>query len=409
VKRDAVGIFTQESRGCGQGAVLNVTSDGGQTLNTPAESVSPGSFVSAYATGLGAVHFAPQDGYPAPRDPLPIKIAAVSVWLGLQGFVRSAPVVTYVGLAPDLVGVYQIDFRIPDDAPEGCGVPLTIWDSASMSQPVMISIRQRGGRCQDAPVARFASLRWRKTITTGPEQSAVSTQETFTATFAEGPENQVVPLVVPERRCPCPSEDYIMPEAPRCPGGGPRTLDAGALRLEGLPGGPIAVSPASSSGELIYTATLPAGSFRPGEVRVLGAGGPSVGAFRTGISIPAPIEITTPLPPGTRIPYLQPFRLTWRNGSPDALVRMKIVSPYPYGEPSLDCTALASDGEMTLGLIGPDPPRLPVLPSENAYLIVTVSPRAGQVQTFSAPGLTLGGKHEWSYEYRFYNLRIRSP
>jgi hypothetical protein len=192
---------------------------------------------------------------------------------------------------------------------------------------------------------------------------------------------------------------------------GPRTLDAGPLTLEGLPGGLITVNPASSSGEIVYSATLPPGSIRSGPVRVVAAGGTNVGAFQTGISIPPPIEITTPLPPGTLIPNNQPFRLTWKSGTAEAVVRMRIAYTYYQGfaESACECVALASEGELTLGMLSSgDRPYFP-LPSGDAYIVVTVTPRAGQVQSFSAPGLTQGGKHEWSYEYRFYGLRIRSP
>jgi uncharacterized protein (TIGR03437 family) len=410
VKSSAVGIFTQGWRGCGQGAVQNIAADGSRTLNTPANGASPGSFATLYGTGMGMVYSPPPDGHPAPRDPLAIMISSPFPRLGLEGFAKFAQQRTYGGLAPDLVGVWQLDFQIPEDAPEGCAVPLTVFDTPSMSQPVMISIRRGGGQCQDAPLASFASLSWRKTVTTGPDPSALSTQETFTATFASGPENQVAPLPpVPEGRCPCACGDGIIPPGPRCSGMAPKTLDAGTLRLESFAGAAIAVHPALSSGEVIYAATLPAGSIRSGTVRVTGGGGPSVGPFETAVSIRPPIEITTPLPPGLAIPVGRPFRLTWSNGTADALVRMRIVAPYSYGEPSIDCTAPASDGEMTLGLIDSAYPRLPIGPSANAYIIVTVSPRAAQVQGFSAPGLTRGGTHEWSYEYRFYGLRIGSP
>ncbi len=404
----APGIFTQESRGCGQGAVQNIAADGSRTLNTPAESASPGSFVSVYATGLGPVYFAPQDGYPAPRDPLALAAGGVWAYLGLDGFARVVSFPTYKGLAPDLVGVYQIDFQVPDDGPEGCAVPLVITENIFTSQPVMISVRRGGGQCRDAPPASFASLRWQKTVTSGPQPSTVLTQETFTATFAEGPEDQVVPQPgLPGLPCPSPGEPPK--PGPRCPGMGPRTLDAGPLTLEGLPAGPITVNPVSSSGDIVYTASLPAGSIRAGSVRVVAVGGPKVGAFQTGVSIPPPIEITTPLPPGTLIPNNQPFRLTWRNGSADAVVCMRLAAPNPVSEPSVSCVAYASEGEVTVGISGSGDRLYFPLPPGEAYIVVTVSPRAGQVQSFSAPGLTQGGKHEWSYEYRFYGLRIGSP
>ncbi len=70
---DALGIFTQQASGCGPGAVQNFGSDGSVVLNSYVQSVSPGSFISVYGTGLGLVYFPPPKvnpqrvtRYPAP-------------------------------------------------------------------------------------------------------------------------------------------------------------------------------------------------------------------------------------------------------------------------------------------------------------------------------------------------------
>jgi len=287
-------------------------------------------------------------------------------------------------------------------------VPLKLRGVTSTTQPVTISIRRGGGPCQDASEARFATLRWHKTVSTGPEPTTVSAQETFTASFGAAPENQVVPLPDPSPRA---WYTYSRrPPGPRCSSGAPRTLHAGTLTLEGLPGGPLIVPPSSTSGEIVYAATLPASSIQGRDVRVSAAGGADVGAFQAGLSIPAPIQITTPLPPGTLIPYTRPFRVTWTNGTADAVVRVWLNQRIPDGEEGgVECAALASDGEATIGLIQEFGTWvLPVLalPANNAEVIIRVSPRAGQVRTFSAPGLTRDGRHEWLYEYRFKGLRI---
>jgi uncharacterized protein (TIGR03437 family) len=413
VAQVAPGIFTQGARGCGQGAVQNIGADGTRTLNTQAQSVSPGGFVSVYGTALGPVNFAPPDGQPAAADPLPFTQSSVVVRLGLEGFDRQAPIVTYSGRAPGLVGVDQVDVQIPDTAAEGCAVPLRLWTDQA-SQPVRISIRKGGGQCQDAPPARFASLRWKRIVTTGPEPSARIAEETFTASFSEAPENQVPvlpPAIVQRATTSCPVRDPPV-DGPRCPGTGLRALNAGPLILKGLAAGPITVSPDSSFGEIAYAAALPAGSVQPGSVQVEGAGGPEVGVFQSSLPIPPPIEITTPLTPGTVIPADQPFRLTWTGGSPDAVVRMWLISEDAPGTGS-GCQVLApaSDGQLTLATMprdGPGSPlRLPVAARQTARVIVTVMPR--QAATFSAPGLTREGTHEWTYEYRFTGLRIRAP
>jgi len=405
---DAGGIFAQEPRGCGQGAVLNVAPDGSVTLNTPDQSATPGGFVSIYGTGLGPVGFAPGDGHPAPSDPLTYFQVKPFAAVGLDGFQRQVPYLpAYAGRAPGLVGVDQVNLKIPDDAPEGCAVPLKLQAVTSTSQPVMISIRRGGGACQDAPEARFATLRWHKTVTTGPEPTTVAGHEMFTTSFGAAPENQVVPLPDPVPRAGYSRGRLTPPPGPGCRNVAPRALDAGVLTLEGLPRGPLIVPPSSTTGEIVYAATLPAGSIQGRAVRVTAAGGAGVGAFQTGLSIPAPIQITTPLPPGTVIRNTQPFRVTWTNGIADAVVRMRLVAHIPDGEePGCEATVLASDGEASIGLLPAGTPYFPLPDNNYAEVVIMVGPRAGQVHTFSAPGLTREGRHEWLYEYRFKGLRI---
>lgn len=75
---------------------------------TLASSVRAGEYVYIYATGLGAVENQPVSGRGSPTSPLARTRANVTVTVG------DVPVeVQYAGLAPDLVGVYQINFRVP--------------------------------------------------------------------------------------------------------------------------------------------------------------------------------------------------------------------------------------------------------------------------------------------------------
>ena len=93
---------------------------------------------------------------------------------------------------------------------------------------------------------------------------------------------------------------------------------------------------------------------------------------------------------------------------------MQLISENTPGTGSgCDVLVPASDGQLTLGLIqamfnhGSPDYRLPVGPRDTARVIITVTPR--QATTFSAPGLTREGTHEWTYEYRFTGLQIRDP
>src|SRR5262249_51008925 len=124
-----------------------------------------------------------------------------------------------------------------------------------------------------------------------------------------------------------------------------------------------------------------------------------------------PIQITTPLSPGTIITADQPFTVRWTGGSPDALVRMQVISEnFPNTGDGCECNALVSDQQVTMGLLsyGGGIFLLPVGPRDTARVIITVMPKPGQAPTVSAPGLTRDATHEWSYEYRFTGLQIRA-
>ena len=185
-------------------------------------------------------------------------------------------------------------------------------------------------------------------------------------------------------------------------------LDAGVLTIGGLAGGPIDVNPSSDSGEIAYLTTLPLGSIQGGPVSVSTAGEADVGAFQTELSFPTPIQITTPLSPGTIFSENQPFQVTWESDGLDAIVRMKLIHPIPdASEQYCECAALASDHIVTLPLrpsgIG-NTFLLPLLPGTNDRVVISVTPPA---TTFSTPGLTQQATHTWTYEYNFGNLTFR--
>jgi uncharacterized protein (TIGR03437 family) len=84
------------------------------TLVTAEQPLKPGEFVFLYAAGLGRVSNQPPTGAGAPASPLAAALA--SVQLTLAGLLCE---VQYAGLAPGFVGVYQVNFRVPSNAPAG--------------------------------------------------------------------------------------------------------------------------------------------------------------------------------------------------------------------------------------------------------------------------------------------------
>jgi uncharacterized protein (TIGR03437 family) len=96
---------------------------------TPTNPVHPGDSIVIYATGLGRTDPAVDAGLPAPADPLPSAIIAPQVTLG-----GAALNVTYAGLAPGQVGVYQINASVPIGVPLGMNVPLVVNQGGSATQ-----------------------------------------------------------------------------------------------------------------------------------------------------------------------------------------------------------------------------------------------------------------------------------
>ncbi len=147
------GIFTLPSGGQGQGAILinnTALAAAEPGPNTPsARPVQRGEYIEIFCTGLGAVQAAdgsnqtpPADGTAAPTGTLFETLAVASVTIGGV----EAPV-SFAGLAPGFVGLYQVNARIPQNAPLGDAVPVVlnmvsvIGGTPVASPPVTIAVQ----------------------------------------------------------------------------------------------------------------------------------------------------------------------------------------------------------------------------------------------------------------------------
>lgn len=114
------GLFTANQGGSGQGAIIN--SDG-VTANSATNPATPGSVVSLYGTGPGAVSPPVPDGQPAPEPP---NLAQTVTSPESSASACSAPstvcvifngsvfgTVQFSGLAPGFVGLWQINVQVP--------------------------------------------------------------------------------------------------------------------------------------------------------------------------------------------------------------------------------------------------------------------------------------------------------
>jgi uncharacterized protein (TIGR03437 family) len=105
------GLFTADGSGAGQ--LLAVNQDG--TLNSDANPAEAGTYVSLFGTGQGFIAGMPPDGAASPANITTPDTPQVFI---NSGFVANSDI-QFSGLAPGFVGLWQINVKVPADAPPG--------------------------------------------------------------------------------------------------------------------------------------------------------------------------------------------------------------------------------------------------------------------------------------------------
>lgn len=124
--------------------LIGHASDG--SLITPSKPAVPGEYITIYCTGLGPVTSQPSSGAPALASPLSRTTATTGVWIG------TVPgKVTFSGLAPGFVGLYQMNVQVPASAPTGHDVNLMLlnWGNSTattiaVQSSVQVSVSPAG-------------------------------------------------------------------------------------------------------------------------------------------------------------------------------------------------------------------------------------------------------------------------
>jgi uncharacterized protein (TIGR03437 family) len=138
----APGIFTQAANGIGAAAALNQDN----TLNSQTNPAVQGSVIQIFATGQGYIPGAPADGAASTALSTPVRPFVI---VGIERVPDSA--VQYSGLAPGLVGVWQVNVQIPLDVittptnPTQVILDLNSVPSGGggLGRPVLIYVKQR--------------------------------------------------------------------------------------------------------------------------------------------------------------------------------------------------------------------------------------------------------------------------
>ena len=106
------GIFTLNRRGTGTGVILHAVDFQPVSESAPAQ---PGEFLLIYCTGLGPVQPEVQSGQAAPGPPS----LAETLNTPLVNIAGIPAQVTFSGLAPGFVGLYQVNVQVPEGVPSG--------------------------------------------------------------------------------------------------------------------------------------------------------------------------------------------------------------------------------------------------------------------------------------------------
>jgi len=132
-------LFATNAQGSGQGAILIANTAfvaapvGAFTGSRPA---NRGEFISIYCTGLGPVTNQPATGAVAPSDPPSTTTTLPTAIIG-----GISATVTFSGLAPGFVSLYQVNLQVPQDAPTGDAVPVVLSIGGAASNTVTIAVQ----------------------------------------------------------------------------------------------------------------------------------------------------------------------------------------------------------------------------------------------------------------------------
>jgi uncharacterized protein (TIGR03437 family) len=115
------GVFTQNASGVGAGSIYHATAKGFSAV-TNSNPAQPGETVVAYLSGLGTTVPSVTEGTATPASPLTNTVNNFDVLVGgteVCGAESNATPCPFIGLAPYLASVYQVNIPIPSTATAG--------------------------------------------------------------------------------------------------------------------------------------------------------------------------------------------------------------------------------------------------------------------------------------------------
>lgn len=405
----AFGIFTALGAGIGPGILQNYVAPDNQPINSPKIAAQPGQVITLWGTGLGAVTGG--DNVAPPVGSLPVQV---------EVFTGGRPAaVLYSGRTPCCAGTDQIVFRVPDDAPSGCWVPVSVRTAGStMSNTVTMAIGAGGGACaqdrfQDLGAALVAggkigaSLLARVTTRhDGPVRAIVDVTGDYHASAAASfgvsdfPFHPVMSLP-PSGTCTAYAAQGDLLGGAMLPGtlrSAPQ-LDFGSSFQVSGPRGPRTLTSLVANARAGYFGGFMTGGLlrdtrylEPGAYSLNGFGGLTVGTFSASFNVPAPLTWTNREQLGF-IDRSQPLAISWSGGDADQLVVITGFSAdLPANSTALfSCVAPPGAGGFTVpAAMMANFPATRANPLQSKGVVYVTSIPASSVQNLGAPGLDLG-------------------
>jgi uncharacterized protein (TIGR03437 family) len=382
VTRTNFGLFTQAGNGLGAAIAQNQDA----TVNKLTNPALPGQYVTLWGTGLGS----------ATPDEVTVQLGGTAI----------AP--EYVGHAPALPSVDQINFRIPDSGTlDGCYVSVIVRTGEIMSNEATISKASRFGPCEHPfglSAADMATLDSGGTILFGTVhlESDVGTVPGFSSeparvelaladflprgAFEIGLSAQ--PLTADDSYFGCRTSQSDLLGVVRFGS----DIDAGdALTLTG-PGQTASLSRGvgiyQMSGSPFVEPLTDQPFFGPGIWRIEGPGGQAIGHFKADFMLP-PLVHWTNRDSLTTMNRGQDQDVTW---DPTGYIDTDVAT-VSLGQ--ILCKAPATTGKLTI-----PSSLLETLPLGSASLRLGIAPRPNRRTLFSLP-LTDGSAAQAFFDYSF--------
>jgi uncharacterized protein (TIGR03437 family) len=123
----APGLFVQGSHAAAQNSDFS--------LNSSSNPAKVGGTILAYLTGAGAVTPQPADGAAAGSSPLSEVTSAVTATIGGQ-----TAQVSFAGLAPSFVGLWQVNVVVPSGLTTAGNFPLVVTVGGQSSNSASVSV-----------------------------------------------------------------------------------------------------------------------------------------------------------------------------------------------------------------------------------------------------------------------------